>query len=337
MVDAHQGNPWECADSMTTFRGTPIARLINRLLDLPPCESAGALEGHLEVLDEAVDADAFVFLRVSPDRGEGRILGGIGLHTTVDRWQKILESPLITELASGSIDGPVLTSTGPFDDDTFLKTERARSLLIKGVDIRGVFLITAALRRDNRSFTRSERERFAALAGVINLKCHCRFFENDYEEAQNRDRFAGLGVFADFHQALATELSRARRVGGAVTMGIMTITPRDPASSDNILLDVTRSLHSQLRDFDTLTRYGPGELAFILPQLGSLEGVRVVDRVKKEIVSSLGEQDKAPDFYIGLSCYPEDGATVERLIEMAEAAMNRARDESAPGVYRWEE
>jgi hypothetical protein len=337
MVETHQGNPWKCTDSMTTFLRTPIARFINRLLDLPPFEDTGALEGHLKILDEAIDADAFVVLGVDPGREEGRILAGIGLRTTGAGWQKALETSLITELASRSIDSTVSCSTGPFDDDPFLKTEKARSLLVKGDDKGGVFLITVALRRDNGPFTRSESEKFAALAGVINLQCRCRFSGNDQEMAQNKNKLTSLGVFSDFHQALAVELSRARRGGGAVTMGIMSIAPQDPALSDNVLLDVTRSLHSQLRDFDTLTRYGLQELAFILPQLKGLEGVRVVDRVKKEIVSSLGGENKAPEFYIGLSCYPEDGATVERLIEMAEAAMNMARDESHPGVYRWEE
>ena len=63
--------------------------------------------------------------------------------------------------------------------------------------------------------------------------------------------------------------------------------------------------------------------------------MRVVQRVLGEIISSLGGAEKTPDIYVGLSCYPEDGSTVERLIEMAEAAMNKAVEESTPGVYRW--
>jgi diguanylate cyclase (GGDEF)-like protein len=120
-------------------------------------------------------------------------------------------------------------------------------------------------------------------------------------------------------------------------MGIMSVVPQASFSAEDALLNVTRTFQDQLRNFDTLVRYGSMELAFILPELRSAEMVRVVDRFMEEIVSSLGGEGKAPDIYVGLSCYPEDAATVERLIEMSEAAMNRAIEESRPGVYRWEE
>ena len=119
-------------------------------------------------------------------------------------------------------------------------------------------------------------------------------------------------------------------------MGIMSVVPKEPVSNDEALLDVTRTFQSHLRNFDTLVRYSSVMLAFIFPELRSTEGVRVLDRVTGEIVSSLGGEGTAPEIYVGLSCYPEDGATVERLIEMAEAAMNQALEESRPGVYRWE-
>ena len=151
------------------------------------------------------------------------------------------------------------------------------------------------------------------------------------------DKLTGLGLFSDFHDTMVKELSRARRSEGPVTMGIMSVVPKGTVSMDNSLLEVTRTFQSRLRNFDTLARYGSMELAFILPGLKSAEGVRVVDRVVGEIFSSLGGEGFAPDLYLGLSFYPEDSATVERLIEMAEAAMNKARDESRPGVYRWTE
>jgi len=157
------------------------------------------------------------------------------------------------------------------------------------------------------------------------------------DASRSTDELTGLGLFSDFQNTMTKELSRARRGGRAVTMGIMAVVPQEGASKDEALLNVTRTFQDQLRDFDTLTRYGSLEFALILPDLKSAEGVRVVDRVLKEMVSSLGDEGSEPDIYVGLSCYPDDSATVERLIEMAEAEMNRARDGARPGVYRWEE
>jgi diguanylate cyclase (GGDEF)-like protein len=151
------------------------------------------------------------------------------------------------------------------------------------------------------------------------------------------DDQTGLGVFSDFHKSMVKELSRARRNSGTVTMGIMSIDTADSHLEKDAVVDIACAFQKQLRDFDTLDRYGSRELAFILPELRSAESVRVLERVIRESVAYLGARAQVPDLYIGLSCYPEDGASVERLIEMAEAAVNRAVEGSTPGVYRWTE
>jgi diguanylate cyclase (GGDEF)-like protein len=120
-------------------------------------------------------------------------------------------------------------------------------------------------------------------------------------------------------------------------MGIMSIDAAYSQKEKDAVLNIASAFGKQLRNFDTLDRYGSCELAFILPELKSSESVRVLERVVRETVSSLGTQGDVPDIYIGLSCYPEDAATVERLIEMAEAAMNRAVEASTSGVFRWTE
>jgi GGDEF domain-containing protein len=322
---------------MAASRKTPISRLINRLMELPPCEDQAAMEDHFKVLWETVEADAFALLHIHPQRGDVRILGGSGLRTPIDQWQVQLKTPILTEHISHFPDVPALAVEGSFADDQFLAAEGVRSLLLKPVAADDLYLVTVALRRTKRAYTKSEIERFAAVSGVINLLAlFCRLLEKQ-DAFRLTDKLTGLGLFSDFHETMLRELSRARRGGGTVTMGIMSVVPRGTGSSDEALLDVTRTFQDQLRNFDTLVRYGSMELAFILPDLRSAEGVRVVDRVMGEIVSSLGGEGKAPEIYLGLSCYPEDGATAERLIEMAEAAMNQAREESRPGVYRWQE
>ncbi len=299
------------------------------------------MEGHfntlVKILGETVEADAFAMLQVDPGGENTRILGGSGLRTPVDKWQMQLESPHLAEQTANFPDVPALVVEGSFPDDPFLDEEGVRSLLLKSVADGEMYLVTTAFRRENRSFTRSEVERFAAVSGVINLLGRYCHPEEGPDVSRSTDKLTGLGLFSDFHETMVKELSRARRGGGTVTMGIMSVVPQGPVSADDALLNVSRTFQDQLRNFDTLVRYGSMELAFILPDLRSTEGVRVVDRVMGEIVSLLGGEGDAPDIYVGLSCYPEDGATVERMIEMAEAAMNQARDESRPGVYRWTE
>ncbi len=295
------------------------------------------MEGHFKILGETVDADAFAVLQIHPGKGDARILGGSGLRTPIDKWQMQLETPYLAEQSANFPDVPALAVENSFADDSFLGGEGVRSLLFKPVVVGEMCLATIALRRDKRTFKKNEIERFAAVSGVINMLGLFFHFLEEHDALRSTDKLTGLGLFSEFHETMVKELSRARRGGGTVTMGIMSVVPQGSVSADNALLDVTRTFQGQLRNFDTLVRYGSMELAFILPDLRSAEGVRVVDRVMGEIVSSLGGEGKAPNIYVGLSCYPEDSATVERLIEMAEAAMNQAHEESRPGVYRWEE
>jgi GGDEF domain-containing protein len=292
---------------------------------------------YIKILEETVDADAFAMLQIHPGDGDVRILGGSGLRTPVDKWQVQLETPHLAEQISNFPDLPALALDGLFADDPFLTWEGVRSLLFRPAVFGEMCLVTTTFRRKKRAFKKSEIERFAAVSGVINMAgLFCQLLQKQHA-LRNKDKLTGLGLFSDFHETMIMELSRARRGGGTVTMGIISVVPQTSVSTDDALLKITRIFQGQLRNFDTLVRYGSSELAFTLPDLRNAEGVQVVDRVIGEIASSLGDEGKAPDIYVGLSCYPEDGTTVERLIEMAEAAMNRALEDSRPGVYRWEE
>jgi GGDEF domain-containing protein len=320
---------------------TSLPKLIIRLLEFPPCEDSKAMEDHyttlVNVLEETVEADAFAILQLHPGKGGARILSGLGLRISVDKRPGQLKTPRLTELAANFPHVPALVVKGPFADDPFLNKEGVRYLLFKAVSVGKVCLVTAAFRRENRAFTSREVEKFAAVSGVINLLGSSSSSKEEADQSGGTDKLTGLGLFSEFHETMVNELSRARRGGGTVAMGIMSVVPKAPVLIDEALLDVARTFQSHLRNFDTLVRYSSMMLAFILPDLRSAEGVRVVNRVTGEIISSLGGEGIAPEIYVGLSCYPEDGATVERLIEMAEAAMNQALEEGTPGVYRWEE
>lgn len=322
---------------MTTARGISITRLVNRLLDLPLSDRGLAGEDHFQVLGEAVDADAFALIQIRPAGESARLLSGMGLRTSVPLGGAALKAPMLVDRTINLPDTHAVAAQGPFKEDPFLTAEGARSLLMKKFAFGETYLVIAALKKKEGAFKRGEVEKFNALCGVINL-LGCRGHDRkQQDQPKSVDNLTGLGLFAQFHDTLVKELSRARRGGGTVTAGIMSVLAVDPVFKDDALLDVTRTFEGQLRNFDTLVRYGSTELAFVLPDLRSEEGMRVMDRVLGEVVSSLGGEGKAPEIYIGLSCYPQDGATAERLIEMAEAAVNRAVEESRPGVYRWEE
>ena len=139
---------------------------------------------------------------------------------------------------------------------------------------------------------------------------------------------------------LGRELSRARRSSGRVTVGILSMGgPKGAggqgASPSNATLQlIAKTLVTQLRSFDTVSRYSPWEFALVLPDISGENAEKVIGRALDVIRSGFGEA--AIDPCAGLSCYPEDGSTTERLIETAEAALNLAMEERSP-VKRWKE
>jgi GGDEF domain-containing protein len=323
---------------MNTPYRKPLSTIIKEIL-LPLHGEAGThVEVHIKALSDALAADACAILQVSPGKEDTlRILGGFGLRIPLDQWQtQATLSNLSLGATKPSLVQPI-TLRGPFESNSFLDGEAAETVLFAPAVIGDLCLASIALKRSGDKFSKDDVDRFTAVAGVVNMAQHLKRSLKHHFSEHGTDVLTGLGLFSDFHESMVQELSRARRSSRAVTMGIMSVLPRGPDPEENVLLEVARSLKDKLRNFDTLDRYGSMELAFILPDLRSAEGVRVVDRVMGEIISSLGDTVSSPDVFVGLACYPEDGATVEHLIEMAEAAMSQALEESRPGVYRWKE
>ncbi|NNM91840.1 MAG: diguanylate cyclase [Candidatus Eremiobacteraeota bacterium] len=104
---------------------------------------------------------------------------------------------------------------------------------------------------------------------------------------------------------------------------------------DEVLVIVARRLRSLLRESDTIARFGGDEFVILQPVvdaatdaadlarkvLVALEEPVVVDEVRHRVATS-----------IGIALYPEHATEIERLMELADAALYRAKRE---GRNRW--
>jgi diguanylate cyclase (GGDEF)-like protein len=323
---------------MTSLKQPDLATLITRLIALRPCGKGEAISGFLDILDQAVSADAFTVLRVDAVNGSAQILGGRGLLTPEDRWSQRLEAPHVAKQAANFPDMPAIAAVGSFVCDPLLAEEQARSLAMSRVGVGKKHLMTIAIRREGTPFSDEEIQRFAAVAGVINLVGRCWHLEQDRESRQERDTLTGLGRFSAFHEGLGKELSRARRGVGCVTIGILSLENTGKETPpDDAIVAVAEVLEEQLRNFDTLTRYSSTEFAFVLPDLKVAEGLKVMERLQGDIEAALAPFSEPSWTCIGLAGYPDDAASLERLIEMAEAAANQAKEAGNSAVRRWKE
>jgi diguanylate cyclase (GGDEF)-like protein len=91
-------------------------------------------------------------------------------------------------------------------------------------------------------------------------------------------------------------------------------------------------MHS--RAIDTPARYGGDEFALILPEAGSDIASRIVSRIREKIVADA--EAPAISASAGISAYPEDGDTPEKLLAAADRALYRMkhRVSSVPNLTR---
>ena len=108
------------------------------------------------------------------------------------------------------------------------------------------------------------------------------------------------------------------------------------AVGDELLLRVAERLGHHLREDDTLARLGGDEFLVLLPELQALDEVTRVARRLIEAVSepfAQGGREFRVGCSLGISLYPDDGATPEDLVRNADAAMSRAKQEGR-NTYR---
>ena len=326
---------------MGTVRRPPVNSLIRELISLPQLGAHSIMGQLIDTLGLAAKADAHAILRLHPGSGTARILAANNLLDNSENNAGTIEVPGITALISGVESGRIRSLSGRSHEDPFLEREKAGELLLACMDFGTERLVTVALRRSAEKFTAADKERFHVLSGVINLVIGCSYDTGDHLQHRDIDPLTGLGLYPAFHDTLDKEISRSRRRSGKITVGILTIagdvrfsenqsTPGDPT-----LLLVAQTLVKQLRNFDTVIRYSSGEFALVLPDIGGLDAEKVLSRVVEAVRSSNGKT--GVNIYAGISCYPEDGSTAERLIETAEAALNKAVEERSDVVMRWKE
>jgi diguanylate cyclase (GGDEF)-like protein len=162
---------------------------------------------------------------------------------------------------------------------------------------------------------------FGLLAGAT-LIDNVRLFG----EVRNRaisDSLTGLANYRQFLEVLQTELERTGRTNRPFSILLMDLDGLKEINDQYGHLTGSRAicrvadvLRQNSRSLDTAARYGGDEFALILPETNDDEARRVSDRIRQHLASD----DEAPrlSLSIGIATYPEDGASVQLLLDAAD-------------------
>jgi len=158
----------------------------------------------------------------------------------------------------------------------------------------------------------------------------------EMEQLAITDELTGLYNYRYFQMTLDKELKRNRH--SSLTLIMLDIddfkTYNDRYGhmmGDKMLAEVARTIKQQVREIDTVVRYGGEEFAILLPATRSEEGFNMAENLRQAIaalrVATPDGQQTSITVSAGISCFPADSLNKSELISHADLALYRAKED----------
>jgi diguanylate cyclase (GGDEF)-like protein len=161
-----------------------------------------------------------------------------------------------------------------------------------------------------------------------------------HEEAQRlaiTDGLTGLWNYRYFTMTIGKEIERAARFGRPLALLMMDLDlfkavndAHGHQRGDAVLVELAGRVRAQVRDVDTVARYGGEELVVILPETdaeGAVQAAeRICDAVRRRPFGEPGEASVEVTVSIGAAVFPDHGASSSTLLRRADEALYEAKD-----------
>jgi diguanylate cyclase (GGDEF)-like protein/PAS domain S-box-containing protein len=189
---------------------------------------------------------------------------------------------------------------------------------------------------ENARVVRDEQGRIQFYEGTVVEITERKRYQEELEYQASHDTLTGLPNRALLVDRLSQALHAARRDGQVVAVAFVDLDHFKLINDslghhvgDRLLLDMARRLGACLRGQDTVARQGGDEFVLVLADQPDEVGVtlilrRLLDSISQPWVAEHGEYSISCS--IGVSLFPRDGDTAEKLLKCADAAMYKAKD-----------
>jgi diguanylate cyclase (GGDEF)-like protein len=166
------------------------------------------------------------------------------------------------------------------------------------------------------------------------------------EDLSAHDGLTGLYNYREFHRRLTEEVQRSLRYGHPFSLLILDIDDFKAVNDtyghlagDEALRGLAALIRRAVRPVDEVARYGGEEFAILLPETPSPGAFAMAERIREIIathpIAIAPAQTVGLTVSIGVSTYPQDAETEEKLIGTADQALYAAKNGGRNRVHRW--
>jgi len=160
-----------------------------------------------------------------------------------------------------------------------------------------------------------------------------------------RDGLTGLHDHRYFQDTLTTEVARAKRHGRVFSLLFLDVDyfkryndANGHLAGDSVLKELARIFQEELRATSTIARYGGEEFVILLPETGKDGAMKVAENIRKRVADyPFPGEERQPSgnltISIGVATFPEDGTERDALIQSADRALYRAKQDGRDLVF----
>lgn len=182
------------------------------------------------------------------------------------------------------------------------------------------------------AFTEGDEEVLAAFARVTALALlHARA----YEEARRlaiTDPLTGLYNARYFQSRLEEEIARAERYGHQLALlfvdsdALKLVNDRlGHAAGNELIVGLARTIRQSVRATDLVGRFGGDEFLVLQPESGLAAAMGTAERIRQAAYAASDAAGVVRSVSIGVAVYPTHAADPDALLQVADAALYRAK------------
>lgn len=188
-------------------------------------------------------------------------------------------------------------------------------------------------------------ESFSILAEQLSLELKKISLYERVQALAITDGLTGIYVRRHFLERYAEDFARSKRHGLKLSVLMIDLDHFKQCNDtyghlvgDIVLKEIAKIMKGYVRQVDLIGRYGGEEFVIALPDTDRNSAIAVAERIRQEVENHkfrAYDETITMTISIGIATYPDNGDDVQMLIDKADQALYKAKEEGRNRVIYW--